>query len=87
MSGAVFLESGGQIGDNGIMFMSSGQGVHEMEQTGFFDLQDCYARPDKLGDALSQIDALVPWGNFRGFLREAGGGARARRVASRTTKC
>ena len=36
-----------------------------MAQMGFFDLSDRYARLDAKKDPLLEIDAVVPWEEFR----------------------
>ena len=39
-----------------------------MNQPGFFDLADRYAKLDSLGDPLPKIDAVVDWSRFRPIL-------------------
>ena len=39
-----------------------------MARIGFFDLSDCYASLDGKRDPLAQIDAIVPWEEFRPVL-------------------
>ena len=41
-----------------------------MAKTGFFDLSDRYASLDAKRDPLVEIDAIVPWGEFRPRNRE-----------------
>jgi transposase, IS5 family len=36
-----------------------------MSQMGFFDLSDCFASLDTKRDPLVEIDAVVPWEEFR----------------------
>jgi IS5 family transposase len=42
-----------------------------MNQPGFFDLSDRYAKLDSLGDPLPKIDAVIDWGHFRPVLAQA----------------
>jgi len=41
-----------------------------MAQMGFFDLSDRYASLDAKKDPLLEIDAVVPWEEFRRFCRK-----------------
>ncbi|KKL53934.1 hypothetical protein LCGC14_2270430, partial [marine sediment metagenome] len=41
-----------------------------MTQMGFFDLSDRYASLDAKKDPLVEIDAVVPWEEFRSILDE-----------------
>ena len=52
-----------------------------MAQMGFFDLSDRYASLDAKRDPLVEIDAVVPWEEFRPTLE--GSGASPRPSASR----
>ena len=63
-----------------------------MAQMGFFDLSDRYASLDAKKDPLVEIDAVVPWEEFRPALArvwcQAGCGAQVpRRVPGRSTRC
>ena len=42
-----------------------------LEQAGFWDLDERYARLSEAGDPLEKLDALVPWEVFRGALARA----------------
>lgn len=63
-----------------------------MAQMWFFDLSDRYASLDAKKDPLLEIDAVVPWEEFRPAL-ERGAGASQMRIASlglgasRQTQC
>ncbi len=63
-----------------------------MAQMGFFDLSDRYASLDAKQDPLVEIDAVVPWEEFRPALERVwrkpdAGPSRARGVPSRWTQC
>ena len=63
-----------------------------MAQMGFFDLSDRYASLDAKTDPLVEIDAVVPWEEFRPALErvwcQAGCGPQVGRgTPSRWTRC
>lgn len=50
------------------MMRWTGTGDAGMAQMGFFDLSDRYASLDAKRDPLVEIDAIVPWEEFRPVL-------------------
>lgn len=40
-----------------------------MQQGGFFEIADCYARLDKAGDPLASLDAVVDWRGLEALMR------------------
>ena len=40
-----------------------------MKQTGFFEIEDCYARLDAAGDPLAKLDSVVDWSGLEMLMR------------------
>ncbi len=40
-----------------------------MQQRGFFEIEDCYARLDAAGDPLSKLDAVLDWSGLESLMR------------------